>query len=184
MTNFFADLEALRLNNDAAMIGATEVLTHLPVRKPSRSEFFQVHPGEDYSLDTSIYEDKVEREFFLVPPGMRAEFVGEARPVLLRLCVNRQGQYFIWPVKLPGEDGRRNSWHNTALDAMAIAANEWVRLTADMGAGCYRIYKALGELSDPIWPDKSFRELLELAFAQRIIDSPDHPIVRRLRGLN
>ena len=33
------------------------------------------------------------------------------------------------------------------------------------------------------WPDCRFGELLRLAFRERLIDSVDHPVVRRLRGL-
>jgi hypothetical protein len=53
-----------------------------------------------------------------------------------------------------------------------------------MSLGYYRIYRAEGDIPDPVWPDKPFPELLKLAFAKLVIDSPDHPIVRRLRGLS
>ena len=56
-------------------------------------------------------------------------------------------------------------------------------MLADMGMGGYRIHEAQGELSDPIWPDKSFQELLEVAFRDRIIESENHPVVRKLRGI-
>ena len=56
-------------------------------------------------------------------------------------------------------------------------------MAADMQLRAYRIFKAEGQLSDPIWPDKSLQELLELAFKDRVIDNMDHPVVRRLRGL-
>jgi hypothetical protein len=38
----------------------------------------------------------------------------------------------------------------------------------------------LGKLN---WPETPFNEVLETAFKGRVIDSEDHPIVRRLRGL-
>ena len=51
-------------------------------------------------------------------------------------------------------------------------------------ASGYRVTEAEGRLSEPEWPkDKSFNKLLTIAFADRIILSEDHPIVRRLRGL-
>ena len=97
--------------------------------------------------------------------------------------ISRQSALFIWPVPLPSEDGRRNAWTDTAQEAMRLAQEHWVRLMPDMGLGAYCIYRAEGQLSDPVWPDKSFEELLEIAFKDRVIDSPDHPVVRRLRGL-
>jgi len=52
-----------------------------------------------------------------------------------------------------------------------------------MSLGAYRIYRAEGELSDPVWPDRTLSELLEIAFRDRIISTEDHPVIRRLRGL-
>jgi hypothetical protein len=49
--------------------------------------------------------------------------------------------------------------------------------------GAYRFYYAEGQLPDPIWPDKSFEQILEIAFRDRIIKTEDHPVVRRLRGI-
>jgi hypothetical protein len=107
----------------------------------------------------------------------------KSQPVLLTTCITRQGTVFIWPVALPDVDGRRSAWADTAHEAVKYAAEVWVRLVPDMGLGAYRVYRAEGQLSDPIWPDKTFPELLEIAFTHRVIDNPDHPIVRRLRGL-
>ena len=59
---------------------------------------------------------------------------------------------------LPSADGRRNAWTETAQEAVHLGREHWIRLMPDMGIGAYRIYKAEGELSDPIWPDKSFEE--------------------------
>jgi hypothetical protein len=37
---------------------------------------------------------------------------------------------------------------------------------------------------DPIWPtDRTFNDLLKLGFADKIINSPDHPYVLQLRGV-
>jgi len=179
--SLFHDLAALRLDGAGTTAGAVEVLTHVPVRKPNRHEFFRVHP--DDRLDTTVFTDKEERESYFVTPAMRGALVGEARPVILVPAITRQNTLFIWPVPLPGEDGRRNPWTDTAQEAMRLAQEHWVRLMPDMGLSAYRIFRAEGQLSDPVWPDKPFAELLEIAFRDRAIDSSDHPVVRRLRGL-
>ena len=51
-----------------------------------------------------------------------------------------------------------------------------------MSAGMYDVYEATGDLAEPIWPEISFRDALELAFRKRRIDSDDHPILKSLRG--
>src|SRR4051812_38503699 len=64
--SLFHDLSALRLNGADATAGAVEVLTHVPVRKPNRHEFFRVY--SDDLLDTTVFTDKEERESYLVTP--------------------------------------------------------------------------------------------------------------------
>ena len=60
--------------------------------------------------------------------------------------------------------------------------SHWIRVAANMNLGAYEIFEASGNLSEPSWPDLSFEEVLRIAFRNRIVDSPDHPIVRRLKG--
>ena len=61
---------------------------------------------------------------------------------------------------------------------------QWTRITANMAIGAYEVFEAVGQLPEPVWPDKSFGEILEIAFRGRIIDSADHPVVQRLLGFN
>lgn len=180
----FKDIESLRLSMDpAATAGASEILTHVPVRKPNRTEFVRVHPDADMTLAAAVFIDKEEREVFFVAPALKAKLVGELKPVLLVTAISRQGVVFLWPVALPDDSGRRNTWSDTAREAAQLAQTAWARMSADLQLGAYRIYKAEGVLSDPIWPDKTLSDLLEIAFKDRIIDSVDHPVVKRLRGL-
>ena len=181
----FDDLEAIRLSPAAAAaVGTQEVLRHVPVRKPNRIEFVRVHPDPEMQLATGVFEDKAEREVFFVTPGLRAELAGELKPVLLATAITRQGVVFLWPVSLPDEGGRRNAWAETAREAYELAKTTWIRMTADMNLGGYRIYAAEGQLSEPVWLEKALPELLKLAFKDRIIDSADHPVIKRLRGLS
>ena len=68
------------------------------------------------------------------------------------------------------------------MAAAKLAEAGWLRIGANMGAGCYDTWEAVGEIPEPKWPDVSFRELLRLCFQGRMIDRADHPIIRRLRG--
>jgi hypothetical protein len=52
-----------------------------------------------------------------------------------------------------------------------------------MPGGCYRIYRAKGKLTEPVFPEKDLNELLRLAFKGRVVDSEDHPIVKQALGL-
>ena len=178
------DPAALRLSQDfASSIGVKKVLTTVPCRKPNRQEFVRVCPGDDWRLETGVFEDKVNREVYLVQRDLWAELAGEVYPVCLFLAVNCQGDSFLWPAKLPGSDGRSNSWNESALAAARLAESKWVRVASNMPGGMYDVFKAAGELSEPTWPELSFSEILKLCFKDRFIESVDHPAIRSLRGL-
>jgi hypothetical protein len=96
--------------------------------------------------------------------------------------ITRQGVNFLWPIKLPDEAGNLDSWNKSALEAADIAKDKWIRLSANRPLGAYDIFVARGNIPEPMWPLQSFQELLTVAFKGCIIDSLDHPAVRRLRG--
>lgn len=177
------DPAALRLGQDfAASVGVKKVLTTVPCRKPNRHEFVRVRPGESWRLETAAFEDKVTRDTYLVRNDLWSELAGEVYPVCLFLAANRQGDVFLWPVKLPGADGRSNSWNESALSAARLAETNWIRVAANMPAGLYDTFEAAGELSDPVWPELDYRAILELCFRDRFIDDIDHPVLKALRG--
>ena len=135
-------------------------------------------------METGIFEDKVNREVYLVRRDLWSELAGEVVPACLFLAVNRQGDVFLWPTKLPGEAGRTNAWNDSAPAAARLAETvKWVRIAANMGAGMYDTLEAAGELSEPTWPELSFPQILRLCFQGRFIESVEHPVIRALRGL-
>jgi hypothetical protein len=89
---------------------------------------------------------------------------------------------FLWPVRLPGEDGRQLEWHRSGFEAVEMAMKTWVKIQANMGLGAYEVYEASGNLPEPEWPDKPFEELLKTAFKERFIKDMDHAVLKRLRG--
>src|SRR5262249_12734467 len=103
-------------------------------------------------------------------------------PRALFTAINRQGVLFLWPIRLPGADGKVDGWSQSALEAAQKARSGWVRVSANLSLGAYEVWEATGEFGEPDWPDKSFRELLHLAFKGKLIECPDHPVLRRLRG--
>src|SRR5262249_48800525 len=154
----------------------------VPVRKPNRQEFVRVHPDPEWRLETAVLELKEERETYLVDPGLWADLPGEIVPKVLFTAVNRQGVVFLWPARLPGEDGKQDEWNRSALEAAQLATDSWVRVPANMSLGAYEVYQATGDLPEPAWPDGGFQKLIEVAFKDRFIRALDHPVIRKLRG--
>lgn len=184
VTDPFANLDALRLSQDyGAELGVQKMLLRVPVRRPGRQEFVRAHPDPTYVLDTGLIELSDERDYYLTMPAVRAGLFDEIRAIRLHTVVNRQGVVFLWPCRLPGSDGRGNAWHESALEIAELAKTAWVRVVADRSLGAYQAYRAAGDLDPPEWPDKSFPELLKVAFSGgRIIHNEDHPVIRRLLG--
>src|ERR1700719_4642970 len=110
------DPAVLRISQDfIGLAGVEKVLSVVPVRRPKRQEFVRVHPGEDYRLVTAVVEDDEERGTYLVAPHLREELGAEVLLVTLFTAITRQGVLFLWPCKIPGADGRKNHWHESAL---------------------------------------------------------------------
>jgi hypothetical protein len=176
------DLEKLRLTQDfASMVGVKKRLVTVPVRKPHRQSFVRVHPDPAYRLQTAVLEMKEDRETYLVSPSLWSELPGEITPKELFTAIDRQGNVFLWPVRLPSIDGRIDEWSRSALEAAQIAMKNWVRVASNLGLGAYEVYESTADIPDPEWPEYCFRDLLEIAFKDRYIQTPDNPILRRLR---
>ncbi|QGY03620.1 hypothetical protein MMSR116_18290 [Methylobacterium mesophilicum SR1.6/6] len=183
MPEFFKDLSSIRMDPLDTAPGFTQVLAKVPVRKPGKQEWFQVTKDPNLILTTLVFKDELDRdEVYFIDPGMRAVLADEARLVQLTPCITRENNVIIWPIGIPDPGGKRNGWIDSAHAAARHAQGNWIRLKSDQQLGVYNIITAPAERSNPVWPDKTLNELLEIAFAGRVIDNEDHTIVRRLKG--
>jgi hypothetical protein len=176
---------ALRLPQDFTETASVEkLLETIPVGRFNKQDFFRTHPDPTYRLDSvGLLELKDDREYYLVPPAFSAELADEFDPVSLFTCVNRKGVLRLIPVKLPRDDRRgRNEWATSLRSGLERGMTQWVRVVPNMSLGAYEISVALNGLPDPAFPNLSFREILRIAFRDRIIDREDHPVIQLLRG--
>ena len=99
---------------------------------------------------------------------------------LLRLAVTRDGDPFLWVLKVPTTGAYYESWYQSAIDAANAAETQWVQL--ETMKDNYDFLAAPGINVEPVWPDLTFAEILRLAFKDRYIDTIDHPLLKKLRG--
>ena len=177
------NLEKLKLSQDFAQTAGVkrEIIT-IPVRKPHRQLFVRVHPDESWRLETAVLVVKEDRETYLVDRALWTELPGEIVPTVLFTAISRQGVVFLWPIRLPGEDGRHDAWSRSALEAAQLATKQWIRVAANMHLGAYEVFVATGDLPSPEWPEISFQALLQIAFRDKFVQSLDHPVIQGLRG--
>jgi hypothetical protein len=177
------DPSRLRLGqNFSESVGVKKALMTIPVRKPAKQEFVRVHPGIDFRLETAVLELKEERETYLVDPQLWGDIPGELTPKVLFTAINRQGVVTLWPIRMPGEDGRLDMWNQSALEAAQMAQQHWVRVSSNMSLGAYEVFQATGDIPEPEWPELSLSEILKVAFKGRYIESAEHPVIRQLLG--
>jgi len=167
-------------------IGVEKITLTVPVRRPGRNEFFRVNPDPDMTVDWYVIErdDDLDREVYWVTQEFRGDLLDELKPVRIFTCINKRGTVFLWPARLPGLDNRLGRrWHESALEIAEFAKTSWVKMQGKRDLGAYELYRARGDLGDPVWPDKPLGDLLRLAFqGDRLIKSLDHPVLRELAG--
>jgi hypothetical protein len=180
----FPDLDDLRLpQNFGGLAGVKKAFLTIPVRKPRPQAFVRVRQDTMPDLQTPLLTLKEDREeVFLVDRRLWPELQAEITAHVLAVAIDRQANLFVWPLKVPAQDGRSNAWHVSAMQAAAHAKKHWIRVTANMGNGAYDIFEATGNLPAPEWPALSTQEILQIAFKDKYITTLDHPVLRRLRG--
>ena len=99
--------ENLRLKQSFADTAEVKkVITTIPVRKPGPQDFFKVHPAAEFRENFPIIELKEEREDYLVTAALVPDLTAEIVCKTLFFAITRQGNPFLWPIRLPGPDGK------------------------------------------------------------------------------
>jgi len=179
------DIVSLRLNQNFSTTVESKKILRVMVRKPSNETFVRVHPESDYRLETMLLSLKEGGERYLIKPHLWEDLAGEPTfiPMCLFTVIDRYNNLFLWPIRLPNSDGSLDSWNKSALEiATTTATQHWIKVVANRTGGYYDCYEALACWPEPDWPNKPFKDLLNLAFQGKLIDSLDHPVLRRLRG--
>lgn len=177
-----ADLSRLKLATAAEATVSRKVLMTVPCRKPGRQEWIRVRSGDEWKLSTNTLVSREENKVYLVEPELWPQVVGDLVPTQLVTVINRQGVVSLWPLRLPGSDGRSCDWHTSALEASLLAEQRWIKVTSNMALSAYEVHEALGTLSEPEWPDATFEQLIKLAFKDAFIETEEHPLLLRLQG--
>jgi hypothetical protein len=177
------DPSKFRLGQDyLGSVGVKKVLTGVRVQRPNSQEFFRVKNDSSLPFESLVLELKQEREIYLVAPELWLTLAKELTPKALYLCINRDGAVFFWPIRLPNETGGIDNWSKSAHAAASRAQEKWTRIMSNQQAGTYDVLEASSLSDEPVWPAESVDVLMRVAFQGRIIDSMDHPVLKRLRG--
>ena len=153
----------------------------IEVHKPSKNDIVRVHPDAGERLArVPVFEFKqsTNQELYLVMAGFQIpdEIAELVSYVNLFRAINQLHVEFVWPVKT-GD----NLWNQSSQECVYLAMKDWIRVFNKKTFYEPRPMKA--HIPEPEWSDLSFEQLIGAAFADRLITSPEHRIVRLLQGL-
>jgi hypothetical protein len=165
------------------------------VGKVPRDTFFRCRPGTDFQPELQMVTNTVgfDKTFVAVKPHM-VEYLRSIKIYTSKHCVylivTEEGSYRLVPVRLAARDGSQNAYSRTLQVAMRKAETEWVRIyndpeLRDVDRGWEVFLAPLGRFPEPIWPGISAGKLIRLGFkdSDNLIDSADHPLVKKYMGL-
>jgi hypothetical protein len=165
----------------AAQYGPREQTTH-ELRAPKKSEFVRVNPAEEYHIyNVPLLEDLEGKGWYFVDgsaelPDLIEELVRHAN---IYTAQTHDGTTFLWLVK-----HKNTNWYTSARRAVTAAVSRWVSVRARNAANSYDLRPPRDPIPEPDWSSlPPFDVMLEMAFGDRTIDNPNHPVVRRLLGI-
>jgi hypothetical protein len=161
----------------------------VPIRPiNTRGKFIRVHPEPAYSIAVPLVEsqDETDNELYLIHGSLQLDLENEPeiRNHRLYVCLSlRSRNPFLIAVKMAGPDGKLSTWSRSAFAALDKAKTTWSRIFTVRETSSYRDEPSKSKnLPEPVWPSISMRDLVNLAFKDRIITSWNHPILKQYRG--
>jgi len=167
----------------AAAINAKASTKPYELRAPNEQEFFRTSPQENHHLVVGSITDKQDMGKVYIVSGalldeVKMKFPKVVRAVDLVLTQILAGASLVWPVPLAEDRGGK--WNSTQRAACGQGKTRWTNKTS--GRGEYDIL-TVNNPKEVDWDSfPPFRDILRQAASERLIDSLEHPLLRKLRG--
>jgi len=185
-----SDLNQYRSKRPSEVSGVSTLPSSLPSHNIAQAkDFMRVHPSDDYwspelcfvnvptpgARDTKhlIIEDLAVA---FLPPGAieRKRLVLAAKP---------GDQFFLCEVPTRNLDNKYNCDNVAACER---ARRLWVKVVSlrEQGQHGYetKVAQDPDAFPEPRWPQQTLNALISTAFGQRVINTPEHPGLKRLIG--
>jgi len=154
-------------------------------------DFVRLHPNEDEFWTPELCFVNVPTKgqkrdtLHLIDEELAVSYLvdGQVERFRLALASKPFDAFFLCHVPSTNLD---NEWNASALIACEQAKSMWVQVTSRKGDGVdgyqTRMARDTGAFPEPQWPTQSLTQLLEVTFANRMIDHENHPGLLRLTG--
>lgn len=156
--------------------------TVVECKKPPKAIFFTVRPetGKPWKDRCFYFLLQMEgRDPYIVAPSIAEQKREEdtIRPVLIVRYVTMGGDEGLWPLKLNPPDGKSNAWNTSALNILALAENgKWIRMVNGGKHYRHQVSNKTFDQVPPQFTDRPFKDLIDIAFKDRIVTTLDHEI--------
>jgi hypothetical protein len=139
------------------------------IRNPKGTEIIRLHP--DWHFDGVPMVRPSATSYYVVDPALYGLLIGRMVVCDLHAAITAEGAVFLWPVRADIV---------TAKTAAQTAMNGWAKVSWDQGTKAYKVEEPDTKPAEPTWPFASFEALIEVALRNRVLDNPDHPVVKAL----
>jgi hypothetical protein len=176
-----ADLLAIDQSHMEEFASAEEKSFDVRIEKPPKGHYFTVRaePVKPWKDRAFYFLLEIEgRDSYIVAPAIAKLKTDEdvIRPVLIVRYVTMAGEEGLWALKLDKPDAKSNRYNKSALKALEEAENGWVRLISAKGHYRYSVSPKTFEQTPPKFSSRTFQELFDIGFKDRIVESLDHEI--------
>jgi hypothetical protein len=150
--------------------------------KPPKGIYFTVPPEPTKPWRDRAFYFLLEmegRDPLIVAPDIANQKKEEdvIRPVLIVRYVTMAGEEGLWVLKLDPPDGKSNRWNTSALNILELASSgKWVRMVSAKNYYRHSVSKRTFEQVPPKFTDRSFQDLIDIAFKDRTVTTLDHEI--------
>jgi hypothetical protein len=186
------NLEKFRSKRDAAIANVETLLTALPHYPISQAkDFVRLHPSEEthWSFELCFVNVPIKGQkrdtLHLMDEELAVQYLPSGRIIRFRFALATKpfDVFFLAHVPTRNLD---NSWNASAVQASENAKTLWTQATSrkEQGVESYKIDFAAHQdaFPEPKWPTQSLWDLIGVTFANRSIETADHPALLRLIG--
>jgi hypothetical protein len=174
-------------DEDSTTIDDAQTL-YCRVGRPDGDAYIRTYPDRSWWRDLYAFEHKGadgKKSIYLVAKPLRQleELEGKVRRKRMVPYITLTGAIGLWPIGIEAAD---NSWVASAMRACECARTTWTMVVSRRGIGENKARPANGKHPDPVWPELTFDQMIDLAFLpeQRITprNYKTHPVMRKIRG--
>jgi hypothetical protein len=186
------DLDRFKSKRAAALANVDTLLPGLPHHSIAQAnDFVRLHHDEDRCWTQELcfvsvpVQGQKKDTLHLIEEDLAMQFLQGARIKRFRLALASKpyNKFFLCHVPSQNLD---NIWNETNLRACNEAKTYWTSATSrseEAAEGYVATFaRDADAFPDPTWPSQSPGELIENAFAGRMIMAADHPALLRLIG--